>query len=196
MHSAFVGMSRTGKSSLAIATAKGLVARGRPVFVFDPIHDPRWERTKATVIDDPFKMLHRCKTTVGGHWFWEEWGPFIKNHPEPEVRRAAPAFAWLGTTSRHLGHTQWFIAHGWQDLIHVRANCDQVFAFGQGNKSAALIAEDFARPELAQTLPRQTRGFFKWVIKADDNARQGFVAFKTGRVTWAKPLKTERLCGT
>lgn len=189
MHSAVVGMSRSGKTTLAQILAAGLVKRGRRVSVFDPtsLHgiDPRWKATGAQLVTaDPFELLHKCKTSIGGHWFWEEWGPYLRDHPDKEVRRLMPAFAWLGTSSRHLGHSQWFIAHGWKDLIHVRGHCDQVFAFGQGHKSAALMAEDFAAPDLAHELPRLSRGYFKWVVKMSDHPRHGLVDFARRRVRW------------
>lgn len=192
MHSAFVGMSRTGKTTLAMMIARGLIQRGRVVSVFDPIRDPRWEKTGAVVYTDPFEMLHRCKTTTAGHWFWDEWGAAIKNNADPAIRKLAPAFSWLVTTSRHLGHTQWFIAQSWQDLIHVRAGCDCAYAFGQGHKSAGLVAEDFARPELADELPRFTRGFFKCIVKCDDTPRQGFVDFARRVVRWDVARSTKR----
>lgn len=188
MHVAFVGMSRSGKTTLAQMIAKGLVAKGKHVGVFDPLLDPRWKATGAdTITADPFELLHKCKTTIGGHWFWEEWGPYLKNHASPEVRRAVPAFAWLGTSSRHLGQSQYFIAHSWQDLIHVRGQCDCVYAFAQGNKSAALMAEDFARPSIAMELPRFSRGKFKWLQKMADNDRDGTIDFARRRLRWLKP---------
>lgn len=187
MHSAFVGMSRSGKTTLAQMIAGGLVKRGRRVFVFDPLTDPKWEKTGADkVTADPFELLHLCKTTTpGAHWFWEEWGPYLRNHPEREVRRALPAFSWLGTSSRQLGHSQWFIAHTWQDLLHVRGHVDQVYAFAQGNNSAALIAEDFARPEITADLPRFSRGKFIWLRKMADEPRQdGEINFGRRRLRW------------
>lgn len=192
MHTAFVGMSRSGKTTLAQIVAKGLVGKRRKVGVFDPLLDPKWEATGASIVTaDPFELLHRCKTetTADGrpwHWFWEEWGPYLKNHPDGEVRRLLPAFGWLGTSSRQLGHSQWFIGHSWQDLLHVRGQLDGVYAFAQGNKSAALMAEDFARPELSHELPRLSRGNFKWVCKMSDNARCGLIDFARRRVRWAK----------
>lgn len=193
MHTAFVGMSRSGKTTLAQMVATGLVRKGRSVGVFDPLRDPKWEATGAAIVTaDPFELLHRCKTekTAGKagawHWFWEEWGPYLRNHPDPAVRKALPAFAWLGQSSRQLGHSQWFIAHKWQDLLHVRDQLDGVYAFGQGNKSAALIAEDFAMAKLAAELPRLSRGKFKWVRKMDDNPRTGTLDFASRSVRWAK----------
>ncbi len=195
MHSAFVGMSRSGKTTLAQIIAAGLVKRGRLVGVWDPLLDPGWKRAGVEILTaDPFDLLYRCKTTmVAWHWFWEEWGPYLKNHPDAEVRRRLPLFAWLGTSSRQLGHSQWFIGHAWQDLLHVRGSVDSVYAFAQGGKSAALIAEDFARPELTAELPRQTRGYFKWVQKmADQSPRTGIVDFARRRVRWVTPLADGR----
>lgn len=193
MHSAFVGMSRSGKSTLAQVTAAGLVRMGRRVGVFDPLRDPNWDKTGAELVTaDPFELLHACKTQRtekrgrSWHWFWEEWGPYLKRHPDPSVRKLTPAFAWLGASSRQLGHSQWFIAHCWQDLIDVRGQMDQVFAFAQGHKSAALVAEDFARPELMQSLPRLSRGKFKLVSKMADNIRDGSIDFARRKMRWAK----------
>lgn len=183
MHTAIVGMSRSGKTTLAQLVAGGLVKRGRRVGVFDPLRDPKWEATGAEIVTaDPFELLHRCKTSLaerkgdGWHWFWEEWGPYLRHHPDPNVRKSIPAFAWLGQSSRQLGHSQWFLSHTWQDLLHVRGQCDQVFAFAQGNKSAALMAEDFAQPALATALPKQMRLNFKSVAKMADT-RSGKIEF-------------------
>lgn len=193
MHSAIVGMSRSGKTTLAQAIAAGLVKRGRRVGVFDPLRDPRWDKTGAECTADPFELLHSCKTTMaerrgdGCHWFWEEWGPYLRHHADPAVRKLVPAFAWLGQSSRQLGHSQWFLSHTWQDLLHVRGQCDQVFAFAQGNKSAALMAEDFARPELALMLPKQMRLKFIMVAKMSDS-RCGMIEFtrRGPMVRWVK----------
>jgi hypothetical protein len=192
MHGAFVGMSRSGKTTLAQIMAAGLVKRGRRVGVFDPLSDPRWKATGAEVVTaDPFELLHRAKTTLGNadgirHWFWEEWGPYLKNHPVRDVRRLLPFFSWLGTSSRQIGHSQWFIGHCWQDLIHVRGHLDCVYAFKQGHNSAALMAEDFARPELPAELPRFPRGKFKWLQKMAEHAPVGQIDFRTRRVKLSK----------
>lgn len=192
MHTAIVGMSRSGKSTLAMLIAGGLVKKGRKVGVFDPLRDPKWNATGAAIVTaDPVELLYRCKTSQrerpgeAWHWFWEEWGPYLRNHPDPAVRKCLPAFAWLGTTSRQLGHSQWFLSHSWQDLLHVRGQCDQVFAFGQGHKSAALMAEDFAAPELAVELPRQNRLNFKHAAKMAE-IRSGLIEFtrRGPRVRW------------
>lgn len=188
MHGAFVGMSRSGKTTLAQMIAGGLASKGKRVGVFDPLLDPKWKATGAEVVTaDPFELLHLCKTSIGGHWFWEEWGPYLKNHASPEVRKLLPAFAWLGTSSRQLGHSQWFIAHRWQDLLHVREQLDCVYAFAMGNKSAALMAEDFARPALPLELPRFPRGNFKWLRKMAESDRDGTIDFARRKLRWKKP---------
>jgi hypothetical protein len=188
MHSAIVGMSRSGKTTLAQMIARGLVKRGRAVAVFDPLRDPNWQKTGAECVADPFELLHRAKTSTCRHFFWEEWGPYLRHHPDPEVRKRLPAFAWLGQSSRQLGHTQWFLSHSWQDLLHVRGQCDQAFCFAQGNKSACLIAEDFARGDVAGFLPAFPRLRFMLLRKMAEKAAIGTIDF-TGRgprLRWEK----------
>lgn len=188
MHSGFVGMSRSGKTTLAQMTAAALVKRGRAVGVFDPLRDPKWDKTGAELVTaDPFELLHHAKTHTRWHLFWEEWGAYIRLSADPEVRRAAPAFAWLGRTSRQLGHSNWIIAHRWQDVEPgLREQLDQCFAFAQGNKSAAMMAEDFGRPELAAQLPKLSRGVCKFVRRMADNVPIGTIDFARRRVRWAK----------
>lgn len=182
MHTGIVGMSRSGKTTLARMVAGGLVMKGRSVGVFDPIADPLWKKTGAQLVTaDPFQLLHHAKTHVGWHYFWEEWGAYIRLSADPEVRKASPAFAWLGRTSRQLGHSNWIIAHRWQDVEPgLREQLDVCFCFAQGNKSAVYIAEDFARPELGQMLPQLPRLKFKRVEKCADT-RSGSIEFRRNR---------------
>jgi hypothetical protein len=177
-HTGFVGMSQSGKTTIAAAIAAGLAKRGRRVAVLDRMKDPRWKGAEL-VTNDPGHFLRFALSTGGVHLFVDEWGATI--------RKGDAAFDWLGTTSRHYGHSLWAIGHRWQQFSPaVRDQFDCLYAFRMGDGSAKLIAEDFSASELAGllTAPNFRKGQFYRVGRFADLAA-GTVDFKRGRFSFA-----------
>lgn len=179
-HRAIIGVTRSGKTTLAKLLASGLRQRGKFIGVFDPVSPAGWECDLYS--PDPVALLQWAQTHDSRHvgkpiyLFWEEWGSFVGRGT-----KAAAPFAWLGRTSRHLGQTQTVIAHRWQDVDPaLRENVDVVYAFCSGSRSAALLAEDFNAPQLIESLPKKPRLFLEEVTRFADS-RQYRISFVRGK---------------
>ena len=181
-HRAIVGVTRSGKTTLAQVLAAGLHSRGRFVGVFDPRSTPRqwkcdvWTRSPYELL--AWAQAHNSRS-VGKpiYLFWDEWGAYVGRG----TKRAEP-FKWLGTTSRHNGQTQVVIAQAWRDIDPtLREQVDQVYAFCTAHRSAAMLADAFNRPELEEELQHLPRLFFKEVTRFAES-RSGSISFSRGGV--------------
>ena len=194
-HRAIVGVTRSGKTTLAQVLAAGLHSRGRFVGVFDPKSPAKQWRCNLFT-RNPLLLLQWAQTHSSRgegrpiYLFWDEWGPYIGSR----TKDARP-FAWLGTSSRHQGITNFFLAHGWRDLdAGLRENVDVVYAFTSGHRSAALLAEDFLDLDLSDVLPRMPRLSFKELTRFAET-RCGQISFSRGgvRVKLTTPTKVVRV---
>lgn len=175
LHHGIIGMSRSGKSTLGKWWAAQLKRRGRRVVVLDPMGDPAWSRVADVCTKDALQFLAIAQHNEKCHLFADEWGIAIGPH--------AHEFDWLGTTARHHGHTVWVIAHRWQQIsTTLRDNIGRAFLFGQGVKSAALVAEEFAKPQLSARLPTLESGKFVEVERCRADIRCGKINFGTKSV--------------
>lgn len=181
MNFGYVGMTRSGKTTLATMIVAGRYAAGRQVAVLDRMKDPRWKCHKR--FTDPREFLAFAMRSVGWELVADEWGVTV---PRGEDDRA---FDWLGTTARHHGHAVHVICHRWTQLRPaLRDGLDNVFCFAQGKGSAALLAEEFARPELMEVV-RFPRLQFILAARCADT-RPGTIEFRRRRprVVW-QPVK-------
>lgn len=178
MNGGFIGQTRSGKTTLATVVADGLRRRGRRLAVLDRMRDPRWGRVEFICSDaDEFMSWCQAPANAGCHLFCDEWGITCGRQPR---------FDWFGTSARHHGHSVWFVAHRWTQLSPaIRDSIDVTWAFGQGVKSASLLAEEFAAPELITLLPKMQRGKFMQVGRFAD-ARPGTIDIPRRRVRWGK----------
>lgn len=176
-HNGIIGMSMSGKSTLAKIMARELKRKGRRVVVLDPMGDPQWKAVADVATKDPTLFLLLAQTNEKIHLFADEWGISVGPH--------AHDFDWLGTTARHHGHTVWVIAHRWQQIsTTLRDNIGRAFLFGQGVHSAGLVSEEFAKRCLAADLPRLTTGNFIEVVRCRADLRRGTLDFKRKSLKW------------
>lgn len=181
-HNGIIGQSRSGKTTLGKIVARELKRRGRRVVVLDPIGingDPEWRSwCKVDVVTtDPHQFLAIARSNEKIHLFADEWGTAVGKY--------AAEFDWLGTTSRHHGHVVWVIAHRWQQIsTTLRDNIGRAFLFGQGVKSAGLVAEEFAKPCLATDLLPLPAGNFIQVERCSADQRHGQINFKRKSLKW------------
>jgi len=139
MHTATIGMTGSGKTTLEMEVANDHRDRGVGVLVLDPFQDPGWNCDR--IFSDLFAFIAFAKKCRSCLLVVEEAGDYGR---EKE-------FAWLFTQSRHLGHrTRYLSQYHAQVPPIVRTNCEFLNLFRVGGRSAASWAEDFGQPEIAR----------------------------------------------
>jgi thymidylate kinase len=148
MHSLIVGMTESGKTSLAKNIARRLSNHGAPVMVLD-ILGSRWEGANYTT-SDINEFMDYVKQARDCYIFIDESG---------EVGKLAKEFYWLATRSRHYGHSVFFITQRSNQMKPIiRAQCRQLFLFCSAKNDCKILYEDFNYAELleANNLPQGT----------------------------------------
>lgn len=149
-HSLVVGMTQSGKSTLARILAKGVRASGRKVAVLDALKDPKWNVDFLT--DDSGEFLEYAKANRGHLLIVDESATSMNKNDKEN--------AWLATTARHYGHRSLFITHRVTQIDPtIRGNCDKLYVFATGPKDAEIAAEEFNEPILRK-LPNIPKGSF------------------------------------
>lgn len=137
MHTLIVGITGSGKSTIAKRMAEKAKRKGKGVLVFDPYLD---EYDAHLITSDLEEFEKYVKANKNCLCIVDEAG---------EVLERGKRDNWLGTQTRHNGHDLVFICQVATMLSRpVRTSCSQVYAFRQGALSARTMAEEFACPEL------------------------------------------------
>lgn len=171
-HSLVIGITQSGKSTLAKLMAERWLRAGHEVGVLDPLGD-EWPASWATT--DAEYFLHLAKRRTRCFLIVDESGVSVGLHNGP--------MQWLTTTGRHLGHACYFLAQRAVQLpLTLRENCVNLFAFALGPKDARLLAETWNKPELEEN-SSLGMGEFKWVRRFAET-RCGAIDFKTRQLRW------------
>lgn len=143
-HVLIVGMTMSGKTTLAKGLAKDYATRGVDVLVLDPLNDPGWPQTRGGLITrDKRGFLHYTKQKQQCALFIDESGQ--------EVGKYAKDMGWFATQSRHWGHRCHFITQRVQQIDPtVRGQCSSLFLFRVSKKDSEILAEEYAQDELKQ----------------------------------------------
>ena len=154
-HVLIVGLTGSGKTTLALALSSRISRAGFQVLVLDPIGDRRWLQHTPHVFRDPRVFLavaedsRRCLLVV------DESGEMI-GHYDEEMKRCA-------TRYRHLGHRSVFICPRAAEVSpSVRAQCTSLFAFRGSTDDARVLARQFGAPELEQMQTLERGEFIEW----------------------------------
>jgi len=172
MHTLILGITRSGKSSLAKELAGEFKRMGRRVAVLDPIGS-NWRADYRT--DDPddfyiYAVFHDSHTL-----FIDEGGDFFANH--------APKLIWLATKGRHPGHVTFYIANRYTLIPKtVRTNCENLYLFASHPDDIDELAKDFRCPELPE-LAGTLRKLEFLKVEQFEKPRRGRIIFKKGRAT-------------
>jgi nicotinamide riboside kinase len=151
-HSMIVGITMSGKTTLAINLAEEFNKRGFPVLVFDPIHDARWKPHAALQTANKDEFLRAFYASKGCRVFIDESGEVASNQDQDIITTA--------TRGRHYGHACVYISQRAPQIArNIRSQCFQVFAFRQHNMDAKLLAQEFGAEDLKQC-SRLQRGEF------------------------------------
>lgn len=171
MHCLIVGMTESGKTTLAKRIAKTLKSSGKLVAVLDPLQDEGWECDFQT--QNPEEFLVWAKGNRSAFLFVDESGVAIGRYNVP--------MEWLATQSRHLGHSCYFICQGLTQLSTiVRGQCRKLYMFASGSNATKTASEEWNESEL-QNAERLQKGEF-YVVSRFDKISKGRVDFTSDNV--------------
>lgn len=140
-HVLILGMTLSGKTSLAKQIAALYQKSGVKVGVLDPLCDPAWHADYQT--SDPEAFLHAFWKSKQCAWFIDESGDAVGKYDDAMIRTA--------TRGRHWGHRVHYLTQRGAQLARtVRDQCTQLFLFNTSLKDAKLHAEEWNKEELAQ----------------------------------------------
>lgn len=138
-HSLILGMTESGKSTLAKRLSKDFLDRGWHVVLYDPLNDTGWSYSyKAKDIWDILNYLRQAEKCMV---FIDEAGTICGHYDKQAM--------WLATQSRHWGHNVFFISQRCKQIAPtVREQCSFLFLFSTSKKDSEELANEFNRDEL------------------------------------------------
>ena len=145
-----VGMTESGKTTLAHKLASEYKESGRKIIILDPIGGSRWA-TYGETTTSPKRFLRRVWATKSCAVFVDEASTVLS--------KADDDFTRLATISRHWGHRVHFIAQRYTAMPPVyRHQCSYLYLFASGRKDGEVLAEEWNCEELqnAHKLPKGT----------------------------------------
>jgi hypothetical protein len=163
MHVLILGITETGKTTLAFRLASSYREQGVNVLVLDPDRRREWGATFIT--DDPDEFLRIAKLNTKCALFVDESGVMIG--------RYSGAMQWLATNARKWGHKAHFIAQRATQLDPlIRTQCTVLYLFRQSPTDAKILSNDFVVSGLedAAELPK---GHYLFKNSEDRKARKG-----------------------
>ena len=139
MHVLILGITQSGKTTLAFKLAKIYKSKGISLLILDP--DLRKEWGADFITDDPEFYLTVVKLNSKCALFVDESGQMIG--------RYSGAMSWLATNSRKWGHKAHFIAQRATQIDPlVRGQCTSVFLFKQSVLDSKILASEYVCDEL------------------------------------------------
>jgi len=140
-HVLILGMTLSGKTSLAKRLAPVYRAQGIKVGVLDPLGDPEWRADFQT--SDPDVFLRAFWESRQCAWFIDESGDAVGKYDDAMIRTA--------TRGRHWGHRLHYLTQRGAQLSRtVRDQCSSLFLFTTSLKDAKLHAEEWNKDDLAR----------------------------------------------
>jgi hypothetical protein len=179
-----IGTTESGKTFLSKCLVAEFKKRGYPCAVLDPFCDPEWQADFITANGEEF--LAYVKRSRNHFLFVDESGTTIG--------RYNPEMEWLATTSRHLGHSSFFIGHrATQVSTVIRTNSHRAFVFATDLDSAKLLAVEWREPQLVKLANLGKGEFFMVTRFPDENGTKiwrGAIDFE-GRRVYSVPLERQ-----
>lgn len=146
-HVLILGMTLSGKTTLAKQLARHYRASGIKVGVLDPLNDPAWEADFRT--PDPDAFLRWFWDSRQCAWFIDESGDMVGQFDRTMQQTA--------TKGRHWGHRVHYISQRGAQLARtVRDQCSKLFLFTTALDDCKIHANEWNKQELRQahTLPQ------------------------------------------
>lgn len=156
-HSLIIGVTESGKTTLARSLARNLAKRKQNVIVYDPVRTPTaggdWPKS-AVIFDDErefWKYLNR--DDVGhSHIFVDEAGDLFN--------MAKPENFWLLTRGRHYGFFVYCMCQRPKMIApSVRFQCATCYMFRLAHSDASEISKDFGHEWPIDNAPLDTGDF-------------------------------------
>ena len=164
-HKFIVGMTASGKTTLAKMIASQMFSRGNQCLVLDPLLDEWPDGCEVTEKSDEFLKL--CKSKKRCILFVDEGAS--------SVGRYNNEMQWLATQSRHWGHVCVFISQGVTQIAPIiRQQCDTFIVFACGQSNRKLIAEETDNDLVIDT--KLKKGEF-WHISRFEPIKRGKIHF-------------------
>lgn len=140
-HGLILGMTESGKTTLARAMAAYAKRCNVGVLVLDPLRDPRWPCDFITDDQEEFlDVFWRSRSCIA---FLDEGGE--------SVGRYDTAMQKTATRGRHWGHACFYLAQkGTQLAPIVRDQCRHLFLFCSSARDGKMLAEEWNKPELEE----------------------------------------------
>lgn len=140
-HVLILGMTESGKTTLAKKLAARYRAQGQTVLVLDPLRDPSWPCDFITSDQDHFLEVFWANKSCMA--FLDEGGESVGRYDRAMQKTA--------TRGRHPGHSCHYIAQEATQLAPiVRGQCRHLFLFCSPVDSGKVLAREFNRPELLE----------------------------------------------
>lgn len=150
-HVLIVGITESGKTTLAQMLCRSYRKRGFRTIVLDPLRDPRWEADYSTTWGSEFLEAARLNRKCA--LFIDESGETIG--------RYNPEMLWLATRSRHYGHKSHFITQRAVQLNKTaRDQCTTLFLFRVSMDDAKSLSNEFADDALKSATQLNQFEFF------------------------------------
>jgi len=171
-HSLIVGMTESGKTTLAKILCSRLKKRGILTAVLDPLKDNGWHADFVTDNVEAFNTY--CKANKSHVLFIDEGGLTVGRY-DTEMQ-------WYATMSRHWGHSCYFISQGVTQLAPIiRQQASKYYVFACGESNTRLIAEECREPDLKEC-SRIGKGEF-FIVSRFENMKRARIEYPTkGRV--------------
>lgn len=140
-HSLIVGMSESGKTTLARQLSHILHSSGHKVLVLDEMNDPGWAADYITDDNDLF---------LEAFWANRECFVFI-DEAANSVGRYDDAMRQTATQGRHWGHSCFYISQRGSGVnATVRGQCRHLYLFSSPIEDCKIYAREFNRTELLE----------------------------------------------
>lgn len=138
-HEIIVGITESGKTTLAMQKALAYHNNGTQVIVLDPMRNPKWPG--GLVFTDPSAFVKEVQAWRGCAIFVDEAGETVGRYDDE--------LTFLATRGRHYGHNCYFIAQRAKMInTNVRNNCSILNMFKQSPEDCKELANVFAQEEL------------------------------------------------
>lgn len=149
-HYLIVGLTESGKSSFARATAHEYAKIGHTPIVLDKTRNRDWP-SNSIFFADPQELLNYVQDPeqcLRQPIFLEEAGLALEEFRIP--------CRWLTTFSRHHGMRTHIVAQRAEMVdLTTRSQCTNLIAFGLSRKDAKSYADEFNGPEIMQCISFQ-----------------------------------------
>lgn len=142
MHSLILGMTESGKSTLAKLLVAKLTASGKHTVILDPLGDPDWKAK--IIVTDPDELSNYITKNTSCYVFVDEGGEVFDNGNER-------GYNWWGTRSRHAGHSFTFMSQRGTGIPKtVRDQCNRLYLFTSSLDDGDIHASEWNKPILAR----------------------------------------------